>query len=107
MSSRRIKGSEAPPAAAFAFRLYITGSAPSSVLALGNLTELCRCHLGDRHRIEVVDLLEHPGRALADRVFMTPTLVKLAPPPELRIVGSLTDWLAVLARLGVRPAERS
>lgn len=86
----------------FEFRLYITGNAPNSLLAVSNLHELCRCHLSDRHRIEVVDLLEYPRRALSDGVFITPTLLKLLPPPELRIVGTLSDAASVLARLGVR-----
>jgi len=86
-------------------RLYVTGSAPNSVRALTNLTEFCRDHLTGRYRIEIVDLEKEPGRAMSDRVFMTPTLVKLSPGPELRIVGSLRDPAPLLAALGL-PAER-
>jgi circadian clock protein KaiB len=86
----------------FRFRLYITGDAPNSVQAKANLAELCRCHLGDRHHVEIVDLLRDPRRALADGVFMTPTLVMLAPGPELRIVGSLSDAAPLLASLRLK-----
>jgi circadian clock protein KaiB len=88
-------------AASFRFRLYITGNAPNSERAIANLAALCRHHLPDRHDIEVVDLLRDPQRALSDGVFLTPTLVKLSPGPELRIVGTLGDLTPILASLGL------
>ena len=65
----------------FKFRLYVAGDAQNSAQAVANLTALCRAHLPDRHEIEVVDVFREPKRALADGIFMTPTLVKLAPSP--------------------------
>jgi circadian clock protein KaiB len=88
----------------FLFRLYITGNAPNSVQAVTNLTELCRRHLQDQHEVEIIDLLEHPTLALSDKIFMTPTLIKLLPKPEIRIVGGLSDWDPILERLGVGTA---
>lgn len=87
--------------AVFKFRLYIAGDAPNSVQALGNLSALCRAHLPDRHEIEVVDVFREPKRALADGIFMTPTLVKLAPLPLRRIVGTLSQTQPVLWALGL------
>jgi circadian clock protein KaiB len=91
----------------FKFRLYITGNAPNSVQALSNLTDWCRCHLQNRPNFEVIDLLTHPARALADQVFMTPTLVKLSPKPELRVVGALSDLSHILDRLGVSKSVKT
>lgn len=85
----------------FHFRLYVTGEAPNSLRACANLADLCRRHLPDRHRIEVVDLGREPQRALSDRVFLTPTVVMLQPGPERRIVGSLSDATPLLAILGL------
>ena len=85
----------------FKFRLYIAGDAMNSVQALANLGALCRAHLPERHEIEVVDVFREPKRALADGVFMTPTLVKLAPFPIQRIVGTLSQTQPVLQALGV------
>ena len=65
----------------FKFRLYVAGDAQNSAQALANLTALCRAYLPDRHEIEVVDVLLEPERALADEIQLTPTLIKLAPPP--------------------------
>lgn len=71
--------------AVYKFCLYVAGDAPNSALARANLTTLCREHLPNRHQIEIVDVFRQPQRALADGVFMTPTLVKLRPLPLRRI----------------------
>ncbi len=87
----------------FSFRLYVTGEAPNSVRALANLNSLCGKYLPQRHQIEVIDLLVEPQRALSDGIIMTPTLVKLAPGVQQRIVGSLSDLAPLLASLGLSP----
>jgi len=85
----------------FKFRLYVAGDALNSAQAITNLNALCRSHLPDRHTIEIVDVFRDPKRALADGIFMTPTLVKLAPSPERRIVGTLSQTQTVLQTLGL------
>jgi circadian clock protein KaiB len=88
--------------ARFKFRLYVAGEAQNSSQALANLNALCRAHLLDRHDIEIVDVFREPKRALADGIFMTPTLVKLAPSPApQRIVGTLSQTQPVLRALGL------
>lgn len=78
----------------FVFRLYVAGDTPNSALALATLHALCRLHAPHRHRIELVDVFRDPQSALADRVFMTPTLVRLEPSPMRRVVGNLSDAAA-------------
>lgn len=85
----------------FKFRLYVAGDALNSTQALANLTALCREYLPDRHAIEVVDVFREPARALADGILMTPTLVRLAPSPVRRIVGTLGQTQVVLQALGL------
>lgn len=85
----------------FKFRLYVAGDALNSVLARDNLAALCRAHLPGRHQIEVVDVFKEPKRALTDGIFMTPTLVKLAPSPVRKIVGTLSQTQPVLQALGL------
>ena len=85
----------------FKFRLYVAGDAPNSAQAVANLTALCRTYLPDRHEIDIVDVFQEPKRALEDRIFMTPTLVKLAPGPAQRIVGTLGQAQTVLQTLGL------
>lgn len=85
----------------FKFLLYVAGDALNSTQALANLAALCKTHLPDRHEIEVVDVFKDPKRALADGIFMTPTLIKLAPSPVRRIVGTLSQTQTVLLALGL------
>jgi circadian clock protein KaiB len=87
--------------AKFKFRLYVAGDAQNSTLAIANLNAICREHLPSAHAIEVVNVFREPSRALADGIFMTPTLVRVSPSPALRIVGSLSQRLPVLQALGL------
>ena len=87
--------------AIFRFRLYVAGDAQNSAQAIANLTALCRTHLPDRHKIEIVDVFREPNRALAAGIFMTPTLVMLTPSPGRRIVGPLSDTQPLLHALGL------
>jgi circadian clock protein KaiB len=89
------------PAKDFHFRLYVAGNGPNSTRALDNLTALCREHLNDGHRIEIVDVTREPERALKDKVLLTPTLIKVAPAPARKIIGNLNDTATVLLSLGV------
>ncbi len=85
----------------FRFRLYVADDTPNSVQARANLTALCRQYLPAHHEIEVIDVLREPERALADGILMTPTLVKLAPAPVRKIVGTLSQKETVLHALGL------
>ena len=86
----------------FKFRLYVAGDAQNSAQAMVNLTAFCKTYLLNRHAIEVVNVFKEPKRALADGIFMTPTLVKLAPSPApQRIVGTLSQTQPVLQFLGL------
>ena len=87
--------------ARFRFRLYVADDTLNSAKALVNLTALCQEHLPGRHEIEVVDVFRTPERARDDCILMTPTLVKLAPPPVRRIVGTLSQTQTVLLALGI------
>jgi len=83
------------------FRLYVADETSNSAQALANLQAICNRYLPGRHKIEVVDVFKHPDRALEDRIFMTPTLVKLAPDHVERIVGTLSQTSLVLQVLGL------
>ncbi len=83
----------------FKFRLYVTGRAPNAIMATENLTKLCDQHLRDNFELEVVDLTREPSRAAEDKIDMTPTLIRVAPEPALRLVGNLNDEKLILGLL--------
>lgn len=85
-------------------RLYIAGSAPNSRQAIANLEAICREHLKGLYKLEIVDILEQPLRALTDGVLVTPSLNKVSPGPIAKIVGNLSDKGQVLLALGIEKA---
>src|SRR5205085_969933 len=90
-------------AAKFKFRLYVAGDTENSGQALANLRELCLAYLSGRHEIEIIDVFREPKRALVDGIFMTPTLVKIAPGPVQKIIGTLSQAPPVVQALGLMP----
>jgi circadian clock protein KaiB len=85
----------------FRFRLYVADSSQNSLQAVANLNAICNAHLAGHHEIEVIDVFRDPMLALADSVFMTPTLIKIGPNPPRRIVGTLSQTVTVLQTLGI------
>ena len=83
-------------------RLYVAGNAPNSVRAIANARAICEEHFNGSHDLEIVDLLDHPVRGLADGIVVTPTLLKLLPLPVQRVIGDLSDTDQVLLMLANR-----
>jgi circadian clock protein KaiB len=90
---------------AYVFRIYLAGGAPNSIRALANLYAICHKHFPASHRIEVIDVLQEPLRALAEAILVTPTVVKVSPVPEQQIIGNLSDEAEVLRALGLPQKE--
>lgn len=100
---RNRKAGDADPAATtvVVMRLYIANNAPNSVQAIANLEAICREYLKDAFKLEIVDVIEYPQRALADGVLVTPSLAKVSPSPTTRVIGNLSDKASVLRALGI------
>ena len=91
---------------AYVFQIYVAGGAPNSVQALANLYAICREHFPESHRIEVIDVLKEPSRALEEVILVTPTVVKISPAPTQRIIGNLSQEAEVLRALGLPQREQ-
>jgi circadian clock protein KaiB len=87
--------------ATYQFQLYIAGDAQNSMLAVANLRAFCLKYLPEQYEIEIVDVFRQPERALAESIFMTPTLVRRAPAPARRIVGTLSQTQPILQAMGL------
>jgi len=79
--------------------LYVTNRTPMSVNAMMNLKRICEEHLAGHYRIEVVDLLKHPERAISDQIVAVPTVVRKLPATIRRVIGDLSNTERVLAAL--------
>ena len=82
-------------------RLYVTGNAANSVKAISNLKSICEEHLQGVYEIEVIDIYANPSLAAPDQIVAVPTLVKVSPWPQQRLIGDMSDRQRVLSGLGV------
>jgi circadian clock protein KaiB len=82
-------------------RIYVVDDSRSSTKAVQDLEALLKNKFSGRYHLEIIDVLIEPELAEVDRILATPTVIKVAPEPERRIVGSLGDREKVLAGLGL------
>jgi circadian clock protein KaiB len=92
-----------PPPKIWDLKLYVIDRTLKSVAAFANLTRICCEELDDKCRIEVIDIEKHPRIARERQIVAVPTLVKIFPFPERRVIGDLSMSSRVLAGLGLRP----
>ena len=85
----------------YSFRLYVTGATPGSSRAITLIKTFCEQFLKGRYLLEVVDVYQQPELADEERIFATPTLVRMSPLPFRRIVGNLSDPHRLQAGLGI------
>lgn len=84
--------------------LYIAGDSPNSVAAERNLRRLLATYPGLSANLQIRDVLVDPELGLAAKVLATPTLVKLEPLPEARVMGDLRDVDLLRRVLGLSEA---
>ena len=75
----------------YEFRLYVTDGTGRSRQAADNLRALCEERVAGLYELEVIDVLERPDLAEEDRIFATPTAIRLVPLPQRRVIGDLSD----------------
>jgi circadian clock protein KaiB len=82
-------------------RLYVSGCTPKSARAIADFQRLCQEHLAGRCDIEIIDIYQQPERAVEAQIVAVPTLIKSAPGPLRRLIGSLAESARVLKSLGL------
>jgi circadian clock protein KaiB len=85
--------------------LYVAGDTPRSRSARATVAWLADGGVEERVEASVVDVAEDPGRADADRVLLTPTLLRQGPGAARRVVGDLGDRARVSEALGLSPVS--
>jgi hypothetical protein len=83
--------------------LFVAGGSRNSMVALANLRKMFGLGQYADHAFEVVDVLEQPDRALASRVFVTPTLLFEERHLNHRLIGDLSSVAALSAFLEIDP----
>ena len=88
----------------YTLALYVSDHSAASRRALEAVERLQAEHADLGWDVSVIDVLGEPLRAAEARIIATPTLVRVAPAPERRVVGSLDDHERVLQVLDI-PAD--
>ena len=87
----------------YQLKLYVVGSTGRAKTAITNLRRLCEKELSEEYELQIIDVLEHPELAEADRIIATPTLIKNLPLPLRRVIGDMSDTEKVLLGLHLSP----
>lgn len=89
---------EAAAGSTYVFRLYVASDTERSQAAEMNLRYLCESYLPGRYELEIVDVVKRPDLVEQARVIATPTVVRMAPPPQRRVIGDLSDPIPRIVR---------
>jgi circadian clock protein KaiB len=73
------------------FRIYIAGHTRKSLQVLENLDRFCKTNLPGQYEIEIVDVFAKPRVALTENIIALPTVVKIAPNPACRLIGTCSE----------------
>lgn len=88
-------------------KLYISGNTLRSRRAIANLQAFCDRELPDKSIVEIIDVMKSPEIAEVEKILITPTLVKVSPEPQERIIGDLSDTevLSLVLNFPYRPLK--
>ena len=78
----------------YVLKMYVTGHTGKTADIIEQVRQMLRDSLEileDEQDLEIINILESPHRAIEDKVYATPTLVKVSPLPTRRIIGDLSD----------------
>ncbi len=89
----------------YLLRLYVIGQSKRSREAVRNLKDILDEYCKSQYSLEVIDLLQNPLMAGYDKILITPTVIKLLPPPIRRMTGDLSDRTKVLIELDLLNRE--
>ena len=85
----------------YKLKLYIVGETRTSTKLLDYLKDIFEKDLEEPYTLEVIDVLDHPEKAIDDEIFATPTLAKVHPEQVRKVIGDLNDREMLLDKLGL------
>jgi circadian clock protein KaiB len=85
----------------YKFRLYIIEGMAKTQKTIKKLKIFLKDNFDDNYILRIINVIDNPKQAEADKVFATPTLIKKAPPPEVKIIGDLDASEKIQNLLGI------
>ena len=86
-------------------KLFIAGESIRSESAARNLKRVLDETVGPDYDLRIIDVTKHPSMAEDESILATPTLIKVVPSPQRRIIGDLSDREALLKGLDLDVTE--
>lgn len=86
-------------------KLFIAGESIRSETAVRNLKRVLDETVGPHYELKIIDVTKHPSMAEDESILATPTLIKVVPDPQRRIIGDLSDREALLKGLDLDITE--
>lgn len=81
-------------------QLFIAGETSRSQAAMANLRAITSKLSSEDYEITIIDVLDTPEIAEDCKIIATPTLIRVKPEPERRIIGDLREKELVWRSLG-------
>ncbi len=75
----------------YQFKLFIAGMSPGSIRAIENIREICDECISGKYELEVIDIYQQRQLLKDMEIIAVPTLVRVHPKPEKRIIGDMKD----------------
>ena len=82
-------------------RLYVAGRRAKVNEAVEKFRNFLNQNTIPHHEFEIIDVLEEPNRADDDKVFATPTMIRVSQNQSKRIVGDISDPEKMAILLGL------
>jgi len=71
----------------YEFRLYVSGQTPNSINVINNFKAFLEDKLDDQYSLNIIDILKNPELGEYDEISLTPTLIRVFPPPVRKVIG--------------------
>lgn len=85
----------------YLLRLYIAGQTTKAQKAIEDLEAFLDEYCKGEYSFEIIDVFENPQLTGFDQIIVTPTVIKLLPPPTVRITGELSNRERAKEALGL------
>jgi circadian clock protein KaiB len=82
-------------------RLYVVGRNAKLNEAVEKFRNFLNQNTITHHEFEIIDVLENPAAADDDKVFATPTMIRVSQNQSKRIIGDISDPEKMAALLGL------
>ncbi len=85
----------------YLLHLFVSGCTPRSRRVIETVRETCESQLKNQYSLEIIDMYKHPNKVRDEQIMASPTLHKLKPLPEARIIGNMSNTKNLLIGLGL------